>query len=282
MNSKVSVFGGTGFIGSAYASMYPECEVMSRDSIVPKSDTVLYFISTVDNYNVFTDTTLDIRTNLLHLTQILQNCKETVKEFIFISSWFVYGNTELPATETSVCNPKGFYSITKYAAEMLIESFCKTFNISYKIIRLGNVIGWGDAKISKKKNALQYLINELSHNRDINLYNNGLFYRDYIHVDDVVRGIRCIVELGANDNTYNLSSGMPTLFVDIIKYAHTKLSSTSKINNMEPTDFHKIVQVESMYLDVSKVRSLGFKCKEDIFCIVDNLCNFSRLHLITE
>ena len=155
MSNKVSVFGGTGFIGSAYVAADPECEVILRDSTSPTSETVLYFISTVDNYNVFTDPTLDVRTNLLHLTQTLQNCKDSVKEFVFISSWFVYGNTTLPATETSVCNPKGFYSITKYAAEMLVESFCKTFNIAYKIIRLGNVIGSGDTKISKKKNALQ-------------------------------------------------------------------------------------------------------------------------------
>jgi nucleoside-diphosphate-sugar epimerase len=281
MSDKISVFGGTGFIGSAYASNYDDSLVISRDSVVPLSKKVLYFISTVDNYNVFNDATLDVRTNLLHLTQVLENCKNVVDEFIFISSWFVYGNTDLPAKETSVCKPKGFYSITKYAAEMLIESFCKTFNIKYKIIRLGNVIGNGDLKVSKKKNALQYLINELAHNRDINLYNNGLFLRDYIHVDDVVEGIRCVIESEKYNEIYNLSGGTPTNFFDIIQRAYINLKSTSSISNMEPTDFHKIVQVESMYLDTQKIKSLGFICKKNIFDIVDSLCIFVKDHLNT-
>ena len=40
---------------------------------------------------------------------------------------------------------------------------------------------------------------------------------------------------------------------------------------MEATDFHKIVQVESMYLDTSKLNELGFKPEQNIYKIVDAL-----------
>lgn len=279
MSKNISVFGGTGFVGSAYMTANPSCILVPRDVIKPLTNKVLYFISTVDNYNVLNDATLDVRTNLLHLTQVLENCRGVVDEFIFISSWFVYGDTDLPAKETSVCKPKGFYSITKYAAEMLIESFCKTFNINYKIIRLGNVVGNGDLKASKKKNALQYLITELSHNRDIYLYNSGQFYRDYIHVEDVVRGIDCVINSNRINEIFNLGSGVPTKFYDIILRAHTNLKSSSDIKNMKPTDFHKIVQVESMYLDTKKIESIGFQCKKNSFDIVDSLCSFVKVNL---
>jgi nucleoside-diphosphate-sugar epimerase len=151
--------------------------------------------------------------------KVLENCKDKDITFNFVSSWFVYGDTDLPAKETSVCKPKGFYSITKYTAEMLIESFCKTFNIKYKIIRLGNVIGNNDGKVSKKKNALQYLLNELKLNNPINLYNNGNFYRDFISVSDVTDGLKFIIDNGLDKETYNLSNGDPILFSDIIYYA---------------------------------------------------------------
>jgi nucleoside-diphosphate-sugar epimerase len=171
----------------------------------------------------------------------------------------VYGETHLPARESSPCKPKGFYSITKLAAEQLIESYCKTFNIKYKIVRLGNVIGKGDGKVSKKKNALQFLIDELKANRDINLYNNGEFYRDFVHVDDVVDGIKFVMDRGESGEIYNLGSARkPTLFKDIIAYAKQEIGSNSNIGTMEASDFHKIVQVESMYLDSSKLGSLGF------------------------
>jgi len=268
----ISVFGGTGFIGSAFCEKYKnDVFIVDRLSYKPESEKVLYLISTVDNYNVLTDPKLDINTNLIHLMDVLNECKDKNIEFVFISSWFVYGDTKLPASEDSSCNPKGFYSITKYAAELLIESFCKTFKIKYKIIRLGNVVGNSDGKISKKKNALQYLINEMKSNRPINLYNNGNFYRDFIHIDDVVDGIKFVMDNGTDGEIYNLAYGQPILFKDIIEYAYKKIGSSSMVGNMEATDFHKIVQVESMYLNTIKINNMGFHPNKNIYNMIDDL-----------
>ena len=107
----------------------------------------------VDNYNVFKDITLDVETNLKVLCEVLENCKKEGIVFNFVSSWFVYGDVPLPAREEYYCKPTGFYSITKKAAEDLIISFCKTFGTEYRILRLCNVLGRGDGKVSAKKNA---------------------------------------------------------------------------------------------------------------------------------
>ena len=268
----ISVFGGTGFVGSEFCKQFKnEVTIIDRNSFTPISEKVLYLISTVDNYNILTDSKKDINTNLIHLMNVLDECKNKNIEFTFISSWFVYGDTDLPAKESSVCRPKGFYSITKYAAELLLESYCKTFNIKYKIIRLGNVLGNSDGKISKKKNALQFLISQIKENKEINLYNNGDFYRDFIHVSDVAKGIKHIMDNGISNETYNLGCGIPIVFKSIIDYAVEKTNSKSNIGIMEATDFHKIVQVESMYLDTSKLNELGFKPEKNIYQIVDEL-----------
>lgn len=268
----ISVFGGTGFVGSEFCKQFKnEVEIIDRNSFKPTSEKVLYFISTVDNYNVLIDSHIDIDTNLTHLMKVLDECRRKDVEFTFISSWFVYGDTDLPAKEISICRPKGFYSITKYAAELLLESYCKTFNIKYNIIRLGNVLGNSDGKISKKKNALQFLISQIKEDKEINLYNNGNFYRDFIHVNDVAKGIKYIMDNGISNETYNLGCGIPVVFKSIIDYAVEKTNSRSNIGIMEATDFHKIVQVESMYLDTSKLNELGFKPEKNIYQIVDEL-----------
>ena len=120
----ISIFGGTGFIGSKFYNKYKEDSVIiPREEVQPRSNRVLYMISTVDNYNVLQDSFIDIETNLIHLMKVLDSCKGKDIEFTFVSSWFVYGDTHLPARETSPCRPKGFYSITKLAAEQLIESY---------------------------------------------------------------------------------------------------------------------------------------------------------------
>lgn len=269
----ITVYGGKGFIGSEFCKKY-DCHIIERDEINPPEGTtkILYLISTIDNYNVLTNPYIDIETNLTHLMKVLESVKGKNIEFTFISSWFVYGDTQLPASESSVCNPKGFYSITKRTAEQLLESYAKTFNINYKIVRLANIVGKGDGKVSKKKNALQYLINEMASNKDINLYNGGNFYRDIVHVEDAVDGIKFVMDKGQSGQIYNLGSGSkPVLFKDIIYFIKDKLNSTSQIGSMEPTDFHKIVQVESMYLEVSKLTHLGFRPSRDVFQTVSDI-----------
>jgi nucleoside-diphosphate-sugar epimerase len=255
----INVFGGKGYVGSAYTSKY-ECIVNDRNDLTPKSNDILYMISTVDNYSVSTNPFVDIETNLTTLMRVLEKCKDNPDTvFNFVSSWFVYGDTELPAKEESPCNPKGFYSITKRTAEQLLISYCETFNIKYRILRFANVVGGNDKKTSKKKNALTYLINEIGANRDIELYDNGDFYRDYIHISDLCRAVNLIVTVGEHNTIYNVGNGIPVNFGDSIRYAKKISMSTSQIKNIPQADFHKIVQVKSMYMENSKLKKLGYR-----------------------
>lgn len=267
---KVQVFGGHGFIGSEYCKKYPEVLVNERDDynyVQIGNPNVLYMISTVDNYNVHTNPFLDIDTNLSTLIKVLESIKDSNDNdiiFNFISSWFVYGETTLPAREDSYCNPRGFYSITKRAAEQLLISYCETFKIKYRIIRLGNVLGSCDTKASAKKNALQYMIRLLQNNGTVNLYDGGTMIRDYIHVDDVVDGIKLIMDKGNINEIYNLGYGSGVRVGDIIAYVHEKIESKSIIENIPTKTFHTQVQARDMILDTTKIKNLGFTTKVDI------------------
>lgn len=265
----VNVFGGSGFVGSHFCSSR-NVIANERSDLEPKTSNIVYFISTIDNYNVLKDPLIDIETNLSVLMKVLSKCKKG-STFNFISSWFVYGDTELPAREDSACNPKGFYSITKRTAELLLISYCKTFGINYRILRLGNVIGPNDKKASKKRNAVTFLINEIKNNRPISLYDGGNFDRDYVHVKDVVDAINLIVDNGKLNEIYNVGNGVPTLFKDVIDYALTKTNYTNTVSSIEIPEFHKIVQIKSMYMDNTKLKSLGYKNKFTIFDFVDDI-----------
>ena len=271
-NDKISVF-GAGFIGGRFVGLNKkDCIVIERNSVVPESGNILYLISTTDNYNVFTDPHKDIDTNLNHLISVLQNCKPG-DTFNFVSSWFVYGEVNLPVRETAYCNPKGFYSITKRAAEQLLISYCETFKINYRIFRLCNVLGKSDLHVSKKKNALQYLIGKLKNNEDIELYFKGDFYRDYMYVDDVCNAIKHCMDNSSQNEIINIGSGKKVKFYDLIEYCKTKLNSNSKISSMDQPEFHKLAQVRDMYLDVSKLSGFGFVPDFDIWKTLDILCD---------
>jgi nucleoside-diphosphate-sugar epimerase len=222
---------------------------------VSKTNKLVYLISTTHNYNVIdNDPYTDIHTNLDHLMMVLQANKIKYGnnfEITFISSWFVYGKTECPAKETSICNPTGFYSITKRAAEQLLVSYCETFGIKWKIVRLSNVLGFEDKKISKRKNALQYMVKTLCDGGTIDLY-QGEFRRDYINVWDAARGIKAVVRTGRYGEIYNVGSGYGSVIRDLVHYAQT-LAERGNINLIEVPEFHKQVQVENMWLDCGKV-----------------------------
>ena len=45
---KLSVFGGTGFIGSKFLKLYPENLKINRNNLKPKSENILYLISIIN------------------------------------------------------------------------------------------------------------------------------------------------------------------------------------------------------------------------------------------
>ena len=279
MKNKISIYGSTGFIGSRFTEMYKDdVFCIPKTQLKTETNEILYLISTVDNYNIHTNLHTDINTNLSVLMNVLEANRGKDITFNFVSSWFVYGqNNEMPFTEDkTVCNPTGFYSITKHCAEQMLICFCNTFNIKYRIFRLANVLGEGDKKISRKKNALQFLINEAVNNRELHLYYGGEVLRDYIYVDDVCSAIKFCIEKSPSNQIINIGNGTPYKFLDIIEKTIEKTKSSSIIINIEPSVFHNIVQVRHSYLNINKLKSYGFKPKYNMDNIIDKLINYYK------
>jgi nucleoside-diphosphate-sugar epimerase len=256
---KISVFGASGFVGSRFCALYPdEADAEARDSESPAHDEILYLISTTHNYHVYDDLQLDIDTNLKRLMRVLERCRERDFTLNFVSSWFVYGmQTELPAKESEFCRPQGFYSITKKCAEDLLVSFCRTFKKKYRILRLSNVYGPGD-HFSKRRNALQYMIERLVRNEPVELYAAGTPVRDYLYLDDVCRALRLCIERAPLGEITNIGSGQPARLGELIGYCQERLKSQSVVTSIDVPEFHKTVQAQDFWLDVSRLKSLGF------------------------
>lgn len=268
----LTVLGGHGFVGGNYVKQYYDqacgniVSVNDRNDYRVKSKDVLYFIATSNNYNVFSNPFLDIETNLHTLIEVLENWRLRVDSgegvFNYISSWFVYGPQQEPhnVPETAPCNPRGFYSITKHAAEQLLISYCETFNLRYRILRLANVVGPG-APASKKKNAIQHMINELAKGTDITVYGDGSQFRDVIHVDDCVRAIECVINAETTDEVYNIGIGGGDAWplIKIFEFAKRETKSSAEISLIKPPEFHSRVQVHSFTMNVRKLWWLGFQ-----------------------
>ena len=271
----INVYGGTGTIGSVFCKRYDEqVNVMWRSRVYTHiPGPILYLISTTHNYNIFDDPHKDVDTNLTWFIEVLESWRKNHPDevFNFVSSWFVYGDgyDEKPALETDPCNPKGWYSITKRTAELMLISYCQTFNLKYRILRLGNVIAPADKNISAQKNALQYLINKMKAGEEIEIYEGGTFYRNYTHVNDTVEAIKLVMDKGELNTIYNIGFPANVKFIDLLMYVKKEIKYQKDFKFVPQKEFHKVVQTKSFKLDTTKLQRLGFKPRMDIHAALD-------------
>ncbi len=194
---------------------------------------------------------------------MLKNAREKFGEDFcvnFVSTWFVYGiGKDNPVKETELCNPKGFYAITKHAAEQLLESFCTTFGVKYRILRLANVIGAGEKKCSYKEKAVQFMISELLKGNTIHLYREKSI-RDYIDIRDCVQAIALVIATGGYNTIYNIGNGEPVSVNNLI-YKAKEICGTGEIEEVPAPSFHQKVQTREFWMDNSKLKSLGYRKK---------------------
>lgn len=271
--NDISVFGSTGYIGSTFCRMYPDkITPVPREEKNFSTDQALYFISTTTNQSVFKDLHVDIDTNLSLFIDILSKCRDRDVIFNFISSGFVYGNDVLDYKEWYSCNPTGFYSITKRTAEQLLISYCKTFGIKYRILRIGNVYGL-DKTVTPGKNVLGYMISLLKKNETIKLFDGGDYLKDYMSVNDVCRAIDLVIEKGEVNEIYNIASGTSQSFRSIITTARDILGSKSELIDVPMPENQKHIQVKNMTLNTEKLRDLGFSCEMSFYQGLQTLCD---------
>ena len=117
-----------------------------------------------------------------------------------------------------------------------------------------------------------WMINQLKENKSISLYNKGLVYRDYLHVNDVCDAINLICNNGEKNEIYNVSSGKPIKIKYVIDLAYKLTKSSSKINFIDPPKFHSLVQNQDFWMENNKLNLLGFNQKFSIENTIKELC----------
>src|SRR3989344_6004184 len=227
-------------------------------------DVIYHCASTVDNYNVLTDPYIDIKTNLNGTIHLLELCKKLKKKpkFIYLSTFFVYGNayekTHIPVDEETKTDPLAIYPAAKLCAENIIKLYSRLYDIPYLICRLTNVYGEHESYTNKKKGALNYMIMQAIKGETLSVYHGGNFFRDYIYVDDVVSALLFLESKNVRHDTYLIGYGKEVYFKDLIDYIMKKTKSASKINEIEPPQFHNIVGITNFKADTSKITRLGW------------------------
>jgi len=115
-----------------------------------------------------------------------------VKHLMMASTSSIYGaNEEMPFTETEKADTQlTIYAATKKATESMGHAYAHLWDMPTTMFRFFTVYGtWGRPDLAYYK-----FVDAILDGRPLNIYNNGDMYRDFTYVDDLVRGIRLLMD----------------------------------------------------------------------------------------
>ena len=118
--------------------------------------------------------------------------RHAVRHLLMASTSSVYGaGTEMPFTETQKADTQmTIYAATKKATESMSHAYAHLWGLPTTMFRFFTVYGpWGRPDMAYFKFAQAIL-----ERRPIDIYNHGDMYRDFTYVDDLVRGIRLLLD----------------------------------------------------------------------------------------
>lgn len=131
--------------------------------------------------------------------------RHRVERFLQVSTDEVYGSlgpTEHPFTEESPLRPNSPYAASKAAADLLVRAYHHSYGLPTLITRCGN--NYGPYQFPEK--FLPLFITNALEDRPLPLYGDGQHIRDWIHVEDHVRGLLQVLEQGTPGEIYNISA----------------------------------------------------------------------------
>lgn len=220
------------------------------DSVLKGMDTLYHLVSTVTPTNSNQHISNDLTSNVIFTSLLLEAAvRQKVKKVVFVSSGgTVYGlETNCPLCENTPTNPINSYGIQKVTIEKLLYLYKYMYGLDYRIIRLANPYG-----PYQRPNGVLGAVTTFTYkalkNETIQVYGDGSVIRDYIYIDDAIRGVMSITNGNSSHRIFNLGCGYGTSINEV-------LNTVSKVLNKKLdvvyTEARK-VDVPVNYLDISR------------------------------
>ena len=184
------------------------------ETLISDCDCVVNFAAESHVDRSILDPTPFLNSNILGTFTILDIIKNQKKKLVHVSTDEVYGTIlQGSATENTRFNPSSPYSATKASAELLINSYVKTYGVDAVITRCTN--NYGPRQFNEK--LIPKVIGLCNENKKIPVYGTGASIRDWIHVEDHCKAIMLVLEKGKSGESYNISSSNEVSNLALVK-----------------------------------------------------------------
>jgi len=209
-----------------------------------------------------------IESNIIGFFNVLECCKEfSVKNLSYASSSSVYGlNEEIPFSPNhSTDHPVSLYAASKKSNEILAHAYSHLYGIQTTGLRFFTVYGpWGRPDM-----ALFIFTKAALSGEEIDVYNFGKMSRDFTYIDDIVNGIKFVINNPATPDKswsardpksssssspfkiYNIGCSNPVNLLDFISIIEKKTGRNISKNLVELQQG----DVASTFADISSLQN---------------------------
>ena len=218
-----------------------------------------------------------IESNIIGFYNILEACRShPVEHLVYASSSSVYGsNKKIPySTDDKVDNPVSLYAATKKSNELMAHAYSKLYNIPSTGLRFFTVYG----PAGRPDMAYFGFTDKLLRGDTIQIFNYGNCKRDFTYVDDIVTGVKHVMQNAPEKSNgedglplppyrvYNIGNNNPENLLDFVDILQSELIRAGVLHEDYDFEAHKKLvpmqpgDVPITYADTTALeRDFGFK-----------------------
>lgn len=197
-----------------------------------------------------------MESNIIGFYNILEACRHSydngnpgVEHLVYASSSSVYGsNKKVPySVEDKVDHPVSLYAATKKSNELMAHAYSKLYNIPSTGLRFFTVYG----PAGRPDMAYFGFADKLRNNETIKIFNYGNCKRDFTYIDDIVEGVKRVMQAAPEKrngedglplppyNVYNIGNNHPENLLDFVDILQQELVKAGVLPENYDFESHK-------------------------------------------
>jgi dTDP-glucose 4,6-dehydratase len=179
------------------------CDQKVMESALNSVDIVVHFAAETHVDRSITNADDFVKTNIEGTYKLLEVCRKLkIKRFHHISTDEVYGALDLQSTEkfneNTSYSPHSPYSASKAASDHLVMAYYYTYKLPVTISNCAN--NYGPFQFPEK--LIPLAITNILEGKNVPIYGDGLYVRDWLYVTDHCRAIDAILNRGIIGQKY--------------------------------------------------------------------------------
>ena len=250
------------------------CDGPLLDDVIPGHDVVINFAAETHVDRSISGPQDFVVTNVVGTQSLFDACRRHgTPRVVHIGTDEVYGSIESGSwTEDSPLEPNSPYAASKAAAEMLVRAYHRTYGMNVSSTRCSN--NYGPYQYPEK--VIPLFVTNLIDGLNVPLYGDGLNVRDWLHVDDHIRGIQIVAERGESGAAYNIGGGVELTNRQLTERILANMGRKWETAVEQVPD--RLGHDRRYSVDDSRLRALGYAPTRDFDEAIDETIAWYREH----